>query len=588
VRPLARILGHRRAPLAVIGFALLLLLPSVDHRPVLDDHVLMVQQWDPPGVEGLRHRPFDLFTFTTGEPADNREMVEHGVLLPWWSHPELRIAFLRPLSSLTHHLDGWAWPNVPELMHVHSLLWYGLLLLVVASLYRTWLAPGWVAVLALLLYAIDDAHGATVGWISNRNALVGLAVALPALHLHAVHRRTHAIAPLLAAAVLFAVGLLAGEMALSVLGYLMAHALWLDRGKPLARAMSLVPYAAVIVLWRVAYHAFGYGAVGSGGYHDPGREPLAFLGALVTNFPLLLGAQLGLPVADHAFWGDAALRPLLLALALGAIALVAVLAPPLLRREPTARFWATGMVLAAVPVAASVPGERLLLGVGIGAAALVAQLLSTFPLRGRTARVGLATLAVVHLVLAAALLPVRARSMAVLGDALDAADASLPTHPGTEGTSVVLVAAPLDIFASYIQVRRAHGGVPRPTRLTWLSTASSPLTLERPSEDVLRITPEAGFLSTPPEQHYRTLEARFRPGDRVPMPDFTAVVRSTTPDGRPATVDFTFAEPLEQAPVEWHIWRNGRYAPFAPPRPGATLRVPAQDLYRLLHTHTLQ
>jgi Na+-driven multidrug efflux pump len=104
---------------------------------------------------------------------------------------------------------------------------------------------------------------------------------------------------------------------------------------------------------------------------------------------------------------------------------VAVLAPPLLRRDPTARFWATGMALAAVPVAASVPGERLLLGVGVGAAALIAQLLGTFAERGRAARAGLVTLAAVHVVLAAALLPVRAHSMAVLGSALDAADASL-------------------------------------------------------------------------------------------------------------------------------------------------------------------
>jgi hypothetical protein len=582
---MAHVLGRPWAPAAVGLLALLLLLPSVDDRLVLDDHVLMLQQREGGGVEGLRHRPFDLFTFTTGDAADNREMIEHGVLLPWWSHPELRIAFLRPLSSLTHHVDGWLWPRSPAAMHLHSLVWYGLLLLVVASLYRAWIAPRWVAVLALLLYAIDDAHGATVGWIANRNALVGLALALPALHLHARHRRSGEAWPLAAAVGLFAVALLAGEMALSVLGYLVAYALWLDGGRPARRALSVAPYVAVVVLWRVAYHALGYGAVGSGGYHDPGREPLAFAGALITNFPLLLGAQLGLPVADHAFWGEAALRPLLLALALSAIALVVVLAPPLLRRDPTARFWATGMVLAAVPVAASVPGERLLLGVGVGAAALIAQLLGTFAERGRAARAGLVTLAAVHVVLAAALLPVRAHSMAVLGSALDAADASLAADADLEGRSVIVVAAPLDIFASYVQVRRAQEGAPRPPRLTWLSTASSALTIERPSATTLRITPDAGFIATPPERHYRSPSAPFRVGDEVALPDYRAIVRATTEAGRPTTVDFEFPSRLEDAPVHWRTWRDGRYVKFSPPPVGQIVRAPGQDLYGVLRQH---
>ncbi|MFW5924720.1 MAG: hypothetical protein ACOCV4_01065 [Myxococcota bacterium] len=592
MKRLEPILAHRSAPWVIAAVGLLLLTPSIDDALVLDDHILMLQQRDPPPIEGLAHRPWDLFTFTTGEPEDNRRMIDHGVLLPWWSHPELRVAFLRPLSSLTHRLDGWLWPDRPARMHVHSLLWFALLLGVVGSLYRRWLEPGWVAALGFLLFAVDDAHGATVSWIANRNAVVSLALAMPALHLHARHRRTGSAMPLAGAVVLFAAALLAGEMALSVLGYLAAHALWLDRGRAGRRLGALVPYAAVVVGWRVAYHQLGYGAFGSGGYHDPGHEPLAFAAALARNLPLLLGAQVGLPLADHGFWGPPALRPVLIGVALVTAAGVLALSVRLLRQEPTARFWATGMVLAAVPVAASVPGERLLLGVGVGGSAFMALLLVALAqqvreriARHRLARAGLIGLVGVHLVLAPALLPLRARSMAILGGALREADRSLPSDSGVEDATVVIVQAPVDVFASYIQVRRAQEATPRPAHLSWLATASSPLTITRAAPRVLRLAPDAGFLYAPPEQHYRSPTAAFHPGQRIPMPGFSAVVRRVTPDGRPRTVDFRFDDPLDAPDLLLRVWDDGAYVPFDPPPVGASIRLPARDLFGTLQAH---
>jgi hypothetical protein len=135
-----------------------------------------------------------------------------------------------------------------------------------------------------------------------------------------------------------------------------------------------------------------------------------------------------------------------------------------------------------------------------------------------------------------------------------------------EGRSVIVVAAPLDIFASYVQVRRAQEGAPRPPRLTWLSTASSALTIERPSADHAAhhsLTPAS---SPPrPRRHYRSPAAPFRVGDEVALPDYRAIVRATTEAGRPTTVDFEFPSRLEDAPVHWRTWRDGRYVPFAPP-----------------------
>src|SRR5205807_41468 len=71
-----------------------------------------------------------------------------------------------------------------------------------------------------------------------------------------------------------AVALLAGESSIAVVGYLAAYALCLDRTAWRARAASLAPYLAVVIGWRIVYHALGYGTAHSGVYLDPGSDPI--------------------------------------------------------------------------------------------------------------------------------------------------------------------------------------------------------------------------------------------------------------------------------------------------------------------------
>ena len=46
----------------------------------------------------------------------------------YFTDPGLRVAFFRPLSSLSHRLDLALWPASPQLMYLHSLAWFGALL----------------------------------------------------------------------------------------------------------------------------------------------------------------------------------------------------------------------------------------------------------------------------------------------------------------------------------------------------------------------------------------------------------------------------------------------------------------------------
>ena len=96
---------------------------------------------------------------------------EAGVL-PWLASESLRLSFWRPVSSLSHQLDYRLFGDTAWLMHLESVLLYALLAFLTARLYARLVEPRWVGGLAALLFALDDAHGHAVGWISNRNAVL--------------------------------------------------------------------------------------------------------------------------------------------------------------------------------------------------------------------------------------------------------------------------------------------------------------------------------------------------------------------------------------------------------------------------------
>ena len=69
----------------------------------------------------------------------------------------------------------------------------------------------------------------------------------------------------------------------------------------------------------------------------------------------------------------AALQPLALFGAIAACAAFAWFAWPALRARRSMRFWAGGAALSLLPLAASVPGDRLLTLVGVGVMPVLAQ-----------------------------------------------------------------------------------------------------------------------------------------------------------------------------------------------------------------------
>jgi hypothetical protein len=567
---------------------MLLASSAIGPHLVFDDYVLGVIARGEPRIGGLVRQRADLFAFATGERVANRELMERGLMLPWWSDEELKVAFFRPLSALLHRLDFALWPDAPRAMYFHGLAWLGVVILLVGCLYRRLESSPGLSGLAALLFALDDSHGAVVAWISNRNASIATVFGLLSLLAHHEWRRGGWRAGAVLAPFGWLLALSAGEFAVGALGYLVSYALFLDRGRPWSRIASLLPYMAVALGWSVVYARSGAGVHGSESYVSPWLDferfasiaPLRLLGLLAATLGPIPAELLLLGRREHfVYW--AGLVGLVLTAAVCALA-------PVLRRDRTARFWLVGMLLALVPVTASFPSDRLLLLASVGGMGLVARVVAPLfqpeawqALRKRSA--GLVLLfAGMHLGLSPLFLPLRAAQMHLIGQTLAVATSCFDSIPGLERRTVVIINAPLDALASYIQAERAWRRAPLAAHLYWLTTAGSSLRVTRSDPNTLVVERSAGFFSSTLERHYRARQPALQRGAQIQLGPLTATVITLTADQRPLAVSFHFAERLESESYVFLAWRDGRYQPLALESLARPLELPAEDLGRIL------
>jgi hypothetical protein len=537
----------------------------------------------------LRHLPFptpmsgplDLFRFASGDPVNAKALMSVGQF-QWTAEPTARFAFFRPLSAATHILDYALWPDSPWIMHAENVAWFALAILGAGAVYRRFLGPSWVAGLAVLLFAVDHAHGPTVAWIANRNAIVALSLGLPVLLLHDRWRRAGwRPGAWLASALLFA-ALLAGESAVAICAYLAAYALHIERGTWRARIGALLPYGAVLLVWRAAYTALGYGVSGSGLYIDPGHQPLAFVGAVARRLPFLLVGELALPQADlgevYEFISPSCLG-WMLGYAVVVLGLLGAAAFRVLRRSAVARFFGTGMLLSAVPICAAFASDRLLLFVSLGAMALVAEVIASAVSFGE--RVASAFLVLLHLVLAPPLLALRSRSND-LQMWIDAGDRTIPKTPDIASKTVVIANPPNDLFLCYTPAIRVVRGEPRPAHLWGLADVVEGVDVTRLDDRTLRVRPAQGFFVHAAERMLRAAIRAMPVGSVVRLDGMTVTIDTLTPDGRPAEALFHFDVPLEDPSIVWLSWTKDGYAPWAPPPIGDTAHLPAHDWRRAM------
>ncbi|MET0287322.1 MAG: hypothetical protein ABW352_22745 [Polyangiales bacterium] len=521
----------------------------------LDDYLqtLMVD-----GRFPVTRHPLNLYDFVSD---DNRALFRERGLLPWWTHPQLTMRFLRPVSSLLLwaelrllHLDV-------ALQHVHSFLWWSAAVFAARGLYLRVL-PRRTAWLALVIFALAPCHVMPLGWIANRNALVCLVFGLLALRSHREFCEQPRLRTALWTCLGYTLALLSGELALCFLGYMLA--LSLLRARTL-RVLGLLPVVLPTAGYLLTRHVLGYGSSGSGFYVDPLHAPWAFL--RVAPFRLsALFVQTWLSVSTETWWASLPWAMVLPCALLGALFLF-----PQLRRAHSAldtsvrseaRWLLVGSLLSLLPVLPTVPAARLTAVALLGAAAWIALVLEHAwfaapevpPTRAAEwAGLGALMLAFLHLVHS----PVSAwlASMSVHGDAerfRDDVHAISERMQELETREVVVLRGGVDSF--FCPFATVVEGGPW-SRWDILSDPNHMLTL-RPEDDTLElVTPrETGLFPTGGLSLFRGVSPPAPADVTVSLAPFSLEVLESA-DTIATRARITFHRPL----LDGRLWLSRRH-----------------------------
>jgi hypothetical protein len=350
-------------------------LPSLRWGFLYDDfiHQFMLGKIESSGPS----RAWRLFDFGT-RPSAGQPLFNWG-FYPWWTDPDFKIRFFRPVASLSIAADHWLYGHWAPGYHATSIALFAGLLVLVYRLFRSLKLPDGAALWALAFMALNDVNALPVGWIANRNTLLAtLFLVGMLLALHSNRRRPRTI-KIVIAAICFL--LACGSKESGIIGLPLAalhELLYPAKEGPLSlrarlSAMLKSPALWVVLACTCVYFA-GYAIAGYGTrsllYPTPWRSPGQFFGRLAAIGPLagmslLFGISAdmisGLP--QHMWW----------ILAVAAVILLVVLR--IMARTMT---WtpAVGLALGLIifsllPEAGADPSDRLLLNASIGTSLLI-------------------------------------------------------------------------------------------------------------------------------------------------------------------------------------------------------------------------
>jgi hypothetical protein len=567
-----RILHHRGALPAAIVLGVLLATSALQVGFYTDDFTFVAYLETPAPKHATA---FNLYDFSRGR-AETRALMSRGPF-PWWTHPDLKLRFFRPLSSALFWIDHAAFGHDPLGYHVHALLWYALFLTGAAALYRLVLGPPLLIVCALL-FALSPAHVEPLAWIASRHLLVACTPALWGLVAHVAHRERGFRPGRWLGGLGIAVGLLGGEAALGLALFWIAYEIFgLPRETPLrSKIAGAAPPIAITLVYLIAYKIGDYGSAHNAAYFEPLSDPVGFLVAAAVRIPSLLGeAFFGVPATLSTLLSPGPFVVIgIVAIALIAMSLLAVwkVVPDSERR--TLR-WLTAGALASLAISAGgFPGARLLLAPSLGTCALVATILvygwkkldmPAWLVGAR--RGGWIVLFAVHIVLAPLAFLAQTRMLAKFGSATEHIDASLdgilpgpgalPAHP----PNVFLIAS--DPLAS-LYVGAAHA-IRAPGTLSGfnaLSMAHATHHVRRIDDRTLLIETDRAMLKGAFEGVFGDpKQSPWHLSDRVELDGATITVQSVR-EGYPTGIEVRFAVPLEDERVRVLAWQDRQLLPL--------------------------
>ncbi len=516
--------------------------------------------------EGLERPVWDLYRFLPGGESTAHAIGVGGI--PWFSSPELKLAFLRPLSSLLFAFDDAFLGGSVVAQQLHSGLWYVALCAGVAWYFQRRLG-GLGAGLAGAVFALAACHQQSVGWLAARNGLVSATLSVVALGAHELCRETGRTRYRWLSVGAAALALGAGEMGLGALCLIAARELSEAPLRWRRAARALWPTLGVTALYVAVYVLLGYGAHGSGIYLEPLHDPLAYLAQLPRRLLASVGALflsapaalwLILPKARPVLVGIGAVAGLLL------VAWVAVAYRLLAQKERAfARFalWAT--ILSLLPQMAGSLGPRSFLVASVGSSALIGLgvargLAAAKPLRGWWLWRGAASAALLlHLVVA----PLQwLRSASFARGLAQASQARLDEVPlrtdRVAEQAVVVLTAPDALLGMFGPFQLAAGAGPIPAQWHSLSLAERDHEVEMLSKRAVELTVlEGDLLDSGFAELFRNPKSTFHVGQRLSNSILRATIVEVSERGQPVKVRFDFERALDDPSLLVIAWHEG-------------------------------
>jgi hypothetical protein len=559
-----RWLDHPRARLVIVAAGVALALPSLVVGFFADDWYMLAtlrKQWaEAPAW-------WNLYDFVPDSDAGIAGVVHRGAL-PWWTAPSLRLHLVRPLSSALLALDERLFGDAPVGWHVHSLVWWAVLLALVAAFFRR-IARGAAptGTLALLVFCLAPCGEYAYGWPSARHLVVGAAPALAGLLAHLAFRQDGWKPGRWLAPLGVAVGLAGSEAALGVLGFWFTYEVFgraSTGGARTAAERLRGPAVPVLlgVVYLVVYKVVGHGgSVGGDAYVTPLPHPVDFAIVVARRVPLLLAnAILGLP----AEFSVAAPRWVFITLGIGAAGLVG----SLLSRtrdlatddERAALAWLVpGAIVAMIGTSGGLAGARQLLVPNLGVAFVLAFLMRRGWERGGYARVAGGFFVLMHVVLAPLASLAQTAAMTTMGDQGVKIAAALPDEVRPAKRVFILVGS--DPMASLYVVLTLLGlGNHDFDCVVRLTGTAADYRVTRTGSDTLRIEPLGhALLRTTFETLYRARALAFRAGDEIPVCGARVRVAEVD-DGSPTRLDVSFGAPLDDPSLATVVWDGSRLA----------------------------
>jgi hypothetical protein len=473
---------------------------------------------------------FDMYDFV--RPGERDALVRIGAL-PWWTSDDLRIRFFRPLSSALLFFEH-RWFGSPWVMHVLSMAWWASAVFATSRLLRRMLAPRHAA-LATLIFALAPCHALPLAHLAQRDVLVTLTFG--ALGLERCLARRY-----LLAGASFAVAMLAGEYALCFGGYVLAIVASRTTSRE-QRIRGALAFAVPAVVCLITRALLGYGATGTGFYHDPFESPIRFVAHAPQTFcTLAIDAWSTFDAGPWSWWWQ---LPAAICI-VGFLMIVSV-----------ERWLVVGSFMALVPVVASPPDMRLLGPAMIGIAAALAAPVDRLCSAPRVTTLIASGVAIaLHLVHAPLLSWHLTHDDLAQAELVNRREESLRTQIESHQGTVVIALANWD--AAYFG--EAGAGSSKQTH-PWrvLVTARHALMLRVDSRTVDLIVPIGqGFFPVGADDVFRPEDRGLHTGDVRDVPGIHVRVVSDGTTTAPR-IRFTFDRALEDASLLWLTESVDRY-----------------------------